>query len=110
MSAASWAIGNGGSARGDGDFLSDLVYISSMNLNLLKVSCPTYVVSGSGGHGGASEDGNGDNGETHFEYYLSFCLKVLKSCDRMFTELFCRVCSVKNGRPKSKEDMYDLED
>ena len=29
--------------------------------------CPTYVVSGSGSHGGTSEEGNGDNGETHVE-------------------------------------------
>jgi hypothetical protein len=77
LGAASWAVGNSCGARGDGDFLSD-------------------VVSGGGSHGGTSEHGNGDNGETHFEYYLVFgdCL-VLKSGDRRFTEfdllsLFCK--------------------
>jgi hypothetical protein len=39
-----------GSARSDGNLLSD-------------------IVGAGGGHSGTSEEGNGDNGETHVDYY-----------------------------------------
>ena len=54
-SGSCWAVGNSGSARGDGDL------IGNVDRGFLLA-----------GHNGGGEEGSGDDGETHLDYWVVF--------------------------------------